>query len=238
MWSGPRNISTAMMRAFEARGDCQVLDEPFYAWYLSHSGVTHPLHDAVIASQPTRWDAVVASLLQPIDEPLYYQKHMAHHMVGDEDYGWLGSFQHAFLIRDPARMIASYQRKRESVVATDLGLARQRALYSQVCDLAESPPPIVDAADVLANPAAMLASLCNSLGIGFTDRMLRWRPGLRSTDGVWAPHWYNVVAETTGFEAAPSATPALDRAGRRVLSECEPDYQYFFERRLTNSAQT
>lgn len=232
MWSGPRNISTAMMRSFEARGDCSVSDEPFYAWYLANSDVQHPMHGAVLASQPTSWEGVVENLLQASERPFFYQKHMAHHMVGNEDYSWVSQIHHAFLVRNPAMMIASYQRKRETVEAADLGLARQRQLHQLIVDTTGQSPPIIDAADVLANPAALLSRLCAALDLPYTDAMLKWQPGIRPTDGVWAPHWYNVVAETTGFEPGVSSAAKLDSAGRQVLAECESDYDFFYSRRL------
>ncbi len=232
MWSGPRNISTALMRSFEARGDCKVVDEPFYAWYLANSDVRHPMHDAILSSQPTEWYAVVAGLLTSQDQPLCYQKHMAHHMVGDEDYDWLAQLVHAFLVRDPAAMIASYQQKRESVRAVDLGLERQKALYLEVVERTGQTPPIILAADVLSDPAGYLAALCRELNIPWTRSMLSWKSGPRDSDGVWAPHWYNVVMRTEGF-AQPSEQPIkLDAAGRRVLTDCEADFAFFFDRRL------
>ena len=234
MWSGPRNISTAMMRAFEARGDCAVVDEPFYAAYLAASGSDHPMQAAVLASQSVVPAEVVAALRRPLPDgaTLQYQKQMAHHMVFAVDTAWMASVRHAFLVRDPAAMIASYLKKRTHVVATDLGLARQRQLYESVLAATGVAPPIVDAADVLRDPSSLLRALCRALGIAYTDRMCQWPPGRRATDGVWAPHWYGAVERSTGFAPYVAAEPKLDEAAEQVRAECTQDYQFFYERRL------
>lgn len=234
MWSGPRNISTAMMRAFEARGDCAVVDEPFYAYYLAHAGVTHPMHDEVLASQPQRMQDVIAQLQAPLPggKALQYQKQMAHHMLGNIDSDWLGSLRHAFLIRDPAAMVASYAQKRETVSAVDLGLARQREIYAEVCSITGQMPPIIDAADVLANPQAMLRALCAALDIDYVGDMTRWPPGLRDTDGAWAPHWYHAVAASGGFEKPMPRQIALTDTQRSVVDHCYQDYRFLHEHRL------
>ncbi|MEL7536363.1 MAG: HAD family hydrolase [Pseudomonadota bacterium] len=234
MWSGPRNISTAMMRSFEARGDCEVVDEPFYAAYLAASGAEHPLRDAVLASQATEPAAVVDGLGRPLADgrTLQYQKQMAHHMVFAIDEAWLGTVRHAFLVRDPAAMIASYLTMRTSVVADDLGLARQREIYESVVARTGQTPPVVDAADVLRDPPAVLAELCTSLDVAYSPAMQAWPPGRRPSDGVWAPHWYAAVERSTGFAPYVEREAKLPPAALRVLADCEPDYRFFFDRRI------
>ncbi len=112
MWSGPRNISTALMRSFEARPDTVVVDEPLYAHYLAVTGIDHPGREHIMASQPTRWQEVAAGLTGPLpgDPAVHYQKHMAHHLLPGVGRDWLGGLTHAFLIRDPAHVVASYSR--------------------------------------------------------------------------------------------------------------------------------
>ena len=188
MWSGPRNISTAMMRAFENRGDTAVVDEPFYAAYLAATGIDHPMRDAVLASQPTDFSAAVATLLRPVAEAIQYQKHITTHMLPSFDLGWMAQCRSAFLVRDPARVVASYASKRETVTLADIGVARQWELFEREADRLGAPPPVLDADDVLADPARALAALCAALGITFTERMLRWPEGRRASDGVWAAH--------------------------------------------------
>ncbi len=234
MWSGPRNISTAMMRAFDARGDCTVVDEPFYAYYLSESGSEHPMGTEVLASQPQDWQAVVAGLMQPIaaGHSIQYQKQMAHHMVGDVGDDWFTRVRHAFLVRNPAEMIASYTEKRGSVVADDLGLARQVAIYKRAAELTGMDAPVIDASDVLKDPEAMLRILCKALGVAASANMTDWQPGRRDSDGVWASHWYNAVEASTGFAPYKEKHVCLSPEQESVLEQCREDYDFFFSRRL------
>lgn len=202
MWSGPRNVSTALMRSFEARGDCAVVDEPLYAAYLHASGLDHPGRDAILASQPTDPAAVLAALRAPRhDRPLQFEKHMAHHWPADWPLERLGDVRHAYLVRDPAAMVASYAKVRAMPRAEDLG-------FPQLLRLVEATPrPVVMDGDRLREaPATWLPALCEALGIAYTDRMLAWAQGSRPTDGVWAPHWYARVEASTGF--VPPTPPA------------------------------
>jgi Sulfotransferase domain len=203
MWSGPRNISTAMMRSFEARGDTAVSDEPFYAAYLARSGIDHPMREEVMASQPRDPSAVAALLLGPVpgNKPIWYQKHMTLHLLPGDGLDWMGQVRNAFLIRDPASVLASYALKRDDVTLADIGFVQQRELFESEAQRLGRPPPVVDAADIVARPARTLGRLCEALGIPYTPAMLRWLPGRRPTDGVWAPAWYQAVEKSTGFEA-------------------------------------
>jgi len=195
MWSGPRNISTAMMRSFGARPDTIVVDEPLYAHYLAKTGLDHPGRDHVLASQPQDWRPVAATLTAPLPDgvDVFYQKHMTHHLLPDIGREWLASLTHAYLIRDPAHVVASYARVRGTPTLEDLGYPQQISLFR------EFPGPVIDAADVLRDPHTVLTSLCEALGIAWDERMLHWEPGPRDTDGVWAPHWYASVESSTGF---------------------------------------
>lgn len=228
MWSGPRNISTAMMRAWEHRGDCAVSDEPLYAHYLAHTGLDHPGRDQVVQAGETDWRAVVGTLLGPAPggQPVWYQKHMAHHLLPHVDRGWIVGLRNVLLVRDPRAVVASYVKARAEVAAEDIGLPQQAALYDQLCE-AGAPPPVIDAADFLQAPAAHLRALCEWLGIPFTDRMLHWPAGPRESDGVWAPHWYARVRASTGFEApgGDARPPCLDGAAARVADACMPHYE-------------
>jgi hypothetical protein len=212
MWSGPRNISTAMMRSFGNRPDCAVVDEPFYAAYLHATGLDHPMRAEVLASQPHDPDVVARRLVEemPDGKPIYYQKHMTHHMIGSFDLGWMAQCRNVFLIRTPARVVASYARKRQQATLADLGFSRQAELFARECDRLGSAPPVIDADDVLANPRCALAKLCDELKIPFSERMLNWPPGRRASDGVWAAHWYEAVERSTGFEAPQTQTDAVD----------------------------
>ena len=233
MWSGPRNISTAMMRSFENRADCQVLDEPFYAAYLSKTGLDHPMRDEVLASQPTDWREVVAQLEQN-KAALVYEKHMAHHMLPEFGVEWSSKCLNSFLIREPEQVLASYVQKRGEVTLADIGFVRQRELFEREADRLGRAPPVVRGADMLANPRGVLGRLCDALGIVFDEAMLSWPAGPRASDGAWAPAWYDSVNSSTGF-AAPSHAPypPLPDDLRRIAEAARPHYEAMAEHRIT-----
>ena len=227
MWSGPRNISTAMMRSFEARGDSAVTDEPFYAAYLHRTGIDHPMRDAVIASQSLDPQEIAAMLTGPIpgDKPIWYQKHMTLHLIDGFDRGWMAQVRNAFLIRDPAAVLASYAAKRAEVTLADIGFVQQRELFDEEADRIGAAPPVVDAADILADPARVLRLLCTALQIPYTPAMLHWPRGRRASDGAWAPAWYAAVEDSTGFAApAPRELPAPSSYHRTLAEQAQPHY--------------
>ncbi len=233
MWSGPRNLSTAMMRSFGNRADTAVSDEPFYGAFLKTSGADHPMRETVIAAMDCDWASVARTLAGPAPEgrPIWYQKHMWHHIVGPIGYADFEGFTHAFLIRDPANMIASYLRKREAAAFEDFGLDRQAEFFEREADRLGAAPPVVDANDVLADPRGTLSALCVSLGIPFYPAMLSWAPGRRPTDGPWAPHWYHAVEASTGF-GPPHRLPALSDEARRLADRCRPYYEQLASHRI------
>jgi hypothetical protein len=207
MWSGPRNISTAMMRSFGSRADTLVVDEPLYAHYLVSTGIDHPARDAVIASQPASWRLVAESLVGPVPDhvEVLYQKHMTHHLLPGIERDWLRGFTHAYLIRDPAHVVASYAKVRVEPTLDDLGFAQQASLFAQF------PGPVVEASDVLLDPRGTLIRLCAALDIPWDAAMLHWPKGPRDTDGVWGPHWYGSVTASRCFapyDARPADVPA------------------------------
>ncbi len=205
MWSGPRNLSTALMRSFSARPDTAVLDEPFYAHYLRETGIDHPGREQIMATYENDWEKVTAMISGPIPggKTIWYQKHMAHHMLPHIDSQRLladGAFSHAFLIRNPAEVINSYTKVFSDMTLAETGLPYQVDLFSRVKKLTGKAPPVIDARDVLIDPRRTLAQLCLALEIPFTDRMLRWPKGPHPDDGVWGTHWYANVNGSTEFE--------------------------------------
>lgn len=234
MWSGPRNLSTAMMRSFGSRGDTFVSDEPFYGCFLKESGADHPMRDDVVAAMDCDWQSVMATLGgdPPGGEPVWYQKHMWHHMTGPIGHDDFEGFTQAFLIREPERMIASYLRKREVAAFEDFGMDRQAEFFDRECDQLGHAPPVIDANDVLANPAMVLSQLCQALGIGWEPAMLQWRAGRRDTDGPWAPHWYAAVERSTGFGPPELDKVALPDEARRVADRCRPYYERLAAHRI------
>lgn len=232
MWSGPRNLSTAMMRSFGARADTFVSDEPFYGAYLKATGDDQPMKEAVIASMDCDWHGVARTMSGACDRPVWYQKHMAHHMEGPVGIGDLNDHTHAFLIRDPRRVVASYAAKRVQVRPDHLGVARQQDYFDREADRLGQAPPVIDSADILADPPAMLASLCTALNIDWDPAMLHWPPGRRDTDGIWAAHWYGAVEASTGFGAPETEEPKLDAEAEAVAAACAPHYAYLAAHRL------
>jgi hypothetical protein len=235
MWSGPRNISTAMMRSFEARGDTAVVDEPFYAAYLIRTGLDHPMREEVIASQSTDPRDIQRVLLGPVPggKAVWYQKHMTLHVLPGSALDWMARVRNAFLIRNPRAVLASYALKRAAVTSSDIGYRQQRELFEREADRLGVAPPVVDAADVLENPRATLARLCAALGIPFTSSMLRWPAGRRVTDGVWAPAWYRSVERSTGFEPqGPTRDAPLPPHLQALADEAQPHYEALRSHRI------
>ena len=234
MWSGPRNISTAMMRSWGNRPDTRVVDEPFYAHYLQVSRARHPGADEVIATGETDWRKVVQQLVGevPGGKPIFYQKHMTHHMLPHISRDWLAAVTNCFLIREPSEVISSYMKKNHEPSIDDLGLRQQAEIFDLVCAQTGALPPVVDAEDVLNDPRRTLGLLCEALGVEFTHAMLSWPPGLRETDGVWARHWYTEVANSTGFRAPAARERELPTRLEHVYSACREIYDRLSEHRL------
>ena len=232
VWSGPRNISTALMRSWGNRPDTLVVDEPLYAHYLEATGLEHPGRDEVVAAGEVDWRRVVATLLGPVPDGtrVFYQKHMAHHLLPGIDRDWLAGLTNVLLIRDPREVVASYVRARRDVAAEDIGLPQQARLHDELAAVGR-PPPVIDAGDFLARPEAYLRALCAHVGVAFTDRMLAWAPGPRDTDGVWGRHWYAAVWASTGFAPPRPGAPRLAGPHAAVAERCLPLYARLHEAR-------
>lgn len=223
-----------MMRSFGSRSDTFVSDEPFYGAYLQATRDPQPMSDEVIASMDCDWQSVARAMAgsPPAEAPIWYQKHMAHHMVGPIAHDDLPGLRHAFLIRDPARVVASYASKRVAVRPDHLGVERQVEFFEREADRLGRAPPVIDSADILRDPATMLEKLCEALGICWDPAMLRWEPGVRETDGIWASHWYDAVATSTGFGSPDEHPVELGDDGQRVADACRPHYERLAEHRI------
>jgi hypothetical protein len=229
MWSGPRTLSTALMRAWGHRADTAVVDEPLYAYYLRHTTVDHPGRDQILAAQSDDWRTVVAGLVGgalPAGATVAYQKHMAHHVLPGIDLETLAPLRHAHLIRDPRALLASYARVRNTPTLDDLGLPRQVELHRRFGG------PVVDAGELLRDPVGILTRLCGALGVAMDPAMLSWPAGPRPTDGVWADHWYASVRASTGFGPPPGTPPDLPDRLLPLLDRCRPLYDTLWRRRL------
>lgn len=236
MWSGPRNLSTALMRAFEQRNDTEVIDEPMYAHYLCQTGLEHPGRTQIVASQPQTWPELRRWVTgsPPHGAPVWFHKQMAHHLIPEVmGWDWLRHFRHAFLIRDPAYVVASYIRRRPTPTLADLGFATQHQLFVYATKIHGTPPPVIDADELLQNPRGMLAALCTELGLEFQASMLSWPPGRRSTDGVWAEYWYDAVEASTGFHPYKARTVDVPNHYRELVERAQALQQPLHEARLT-----
>jgi hypothetical protein len=237
MWSGPRNISTAMMRSWGNRADTFVCDEPFYAHYLNETRLEHPGMDEVIASQPTDWREVVRWLTGPVpgNKAIFYQKQMSHHLLPAIGRDWLENVTNAFLIRDPQDMILSLSKVLSEVRLVDTGLPQQLEIFEQVRRKGYK-PAVVDSRDVQNHPETVLPKLCEVLEVDFDPAMLSWPVGRRETDGIWAKYWYANVEKTTCFEPYKSKSEPTPEALRPILSECIEIYNRLAEFRITPSS--
>jgi hypothetical protein len=233
-WSGPRNISTAMLRSWGSRDDTYVTDEPLYAHYLLEHGLEHPGREEVLACHESDAAKVIAWLTGPVPggKRIWYQKHMAHHLLPDVPRGWLDEVRHCFLIREPREMLASLAKVLPHPALPDTGLPQQLEILGRERSRLGRTPPIVDARDVLEQPRRTLDLLCTALAVPFQERMLSWPPGARDTDGVWAKHWYDTVERSTGFEPYRPKQVDVPEELRGVLAEAERCYAELYVQRL------
>ena len=233
MWSGPRNLSTAMMYAFANRANFAAVDEPFYAAYLAATGLEHPMQEEILAAQPTDPAAVVAQLTGPVPggKAHFYQKHMTHHVFAGMPTDWMDDMVNVFLIRHPARVIASYGLKRENPTLDDIGFWQQADLFDRV-EAAHGKAVVVDSHDIRDNPEGMLRALCAEIGLEFDPAMLHWPAGGKDCDGVWAPHWYGAVWKSTGFAGQEGPLPEVPENLQAVLEGAMPHYERLAARAL------
>ena len=234
-WSGPRNISTAMMRAWENRADCGVWDEPFYGPYLIETGLDHPGRDEILANVPLDADEIARRCAgdAPGGAPIFFQKHMCQHMLPDMPLDWMATCRHVFLIRDPAKVAASFAATTGHATEDDLGSARQRELYDIACDMTGHDWPVIEGRDVLNDPEGMLRALCAALDVPFDPSMLNWPTGRRDSDGAWAPYWYKRVEASTGFEKPRPSPHILADDLLPVVEACRPHYEALRQKRIT-----
>jgi len=231
MWSGPRNISTALMRSWASRSDTKVIDEPFYAHYLQYTGYNHPGADEVIAAYETDWRRVIDGLLPgrandgSSDEKIVYQKHMTQHMLEHIDRSWIAQVSNCFLIRDPRRMLLSFSKVIPDPRLDQLGLVQQVEIFQHVRRVTGSVPPVISSRGVLSDPEGSLRKLCALLDLPFESAMLSWQAGRHDSDGVWAKHWYASVEKSTGFAPYEHDDSPLPKHLRGLLDECQGLYE-------------
>lgn len=221
MWSGPRNLSTAMMYAFGNRPDFAIWDEPFYAPYLAKTGYDHPMAAEIIAAHESDPEKVAERCLDtiPAQKPHFYMKHMPHHMIDGFPTVWAKECINIHLIRHPARVIASYGVKRSDITDDDIGFRQQAELFDQIGGV------VIDSADIRQDPENMLKKLCAAIDLPFDPAMLSWSAGPRADDGIWAAHWYNAVHKSTGFAGAEGDLPILTGRDVNLLENALPHYE-------------
>ncbi|MDG2474615.1 MAG: HAD family hydrolase [Paracoccaceae bacterium] len=220
MWSGPRNLSTALMRSFASRIDCTVIDEPFYAAYLKASEIEHPMKDLILKTYNVDPKEVAQNCVESeVNTKIQYQKHMTHHMLDPFDRSFVYSVSNAFLVRSPEKVIKSFGKKIADFALKDLGYIQQVDLFDMVCNKVGSPPPVIDADDLCANPAVILPKLCTKLGISYSDKMLAWSTGSHSYDGVWGRYWYRSVNKSSGFIPPEDNFDKLSSFQRNLINE-------------------
>ena len=234
MWSGPRNLSTAMMYSFGARSDCAVWDEPFYAAYLTATGLDHPMRAEILAAGESDAKVVAARCLGDIPDgkTVFYQKHMTHHMVSAIDRKWMNHVTNIFLIRDPAKVIASYNAKRENPTLDDIGFKQQAEIFDQIVRETGEIPVVMDSDDILANPETVLRGICNHIGLSFQSNMLNWPTGGHKDDGAWASHWYKSVWGSDGFAKPAASISELSDEGSALCEQALPYYEKLREHRI------
>ena len=237
MWSGPRNISTALMRSFGNRPDTFVTDEPLYGHFLKKTGIQHPGREEIIQSQNTDWKKITGELCGtiPTNKSVWYQKHMVHHITGNMNFEWTKYLTNCFLIRHPRDVITSYKKKYTITSAAQLGYPQQKRLYDWMCLKRIKKPPIIEANDIVKDPKQVLCFLCSELNIEFYESMLSWEPGPRDTDGVWSKYWYENVNRSSGFMPLKTTSKEIPNELESIYSECLETYSYFYDRKEFNA---
>ncbi len=228
MWSGPRNLSTAMMYCFGARSDCAVWDEPFYGPYLAATGIDHPMAKEIMEAHETDASRVAARCVGPVPngKSVFYMKHMPHHMIAGMPLDWAEACMHVHLIRHPARVVASYAAKREEMTLSDIGFEQQFQLFNKIGGI------VVDSSDIRAAPESMVPALCAEIGLEFQPQMLSWPSGGHPDDGIWARHWYGAIHKSTGFAGPEGPLPELEGAALQLAEDALPHYESLARHKL------
>lgn len=223
-WSGPRNVSTALMRSFAQRADARAFDEPLYGHYLKTTGAPHPGRDELIEVLETDPETIIATtILGPSDREVVFFKQMVHHLTPDLDLRFLDRCVNVLLIRDPAEVIASLVHQLPEPTMRDVGLERQAALFHDLRSRGQE-PPVLDAKQLLLDPERVLKELCSRIRLEWDPAMLSWEAGPHPEDGVWAKYWYDNVQTSAGFAPYRAKSREVPGSCRELLAECRIHY--------------
>ena len=228
MWSGPRNISTALMRAFENRNDTYVWDEPFYAYYLFKTNINHPLKKEIIKKYDINEKIIIKKILQnpPKNKDVFYQKHMTHHILEETNIDWIKQGINCFLLRKPSKVISSYIKKQKLLNSEEIGFPKQLKIFNMLHS-ANKKIIVINADNLLKSPKETLVKLCNLIDIPYSDKMIKWKKGHRDTDGLWSKVWYNSVINSTSFKKNIKKNNIfIPKEYKKILDECNEIYYY------------
>jgi len=236
MWSGPRNISTALMRSFENRSDTAVIDEPFYSFFLKNTGIKHPIYKEVIEKYDSSWNNITNTLIGsiPNNKNIWYQKLMTHHWVDNQPLDWTINTINCFLIRNPKNVILSYLKIYKDVTPELIGLPQQIKIFNYVIKKTNKIPTVISSEDILKTPKLMLKKLCHLLEIPFLEQMLSWPMGPRDSDGIWGKYWYRNVVKTSSFSNPPKKNEKFPKEFSSLLDECNEYYKQIEKYKITN----
>ena len=229
-WSGPRNISTALMRSWSSRKDTFVTDEPFYAYYLKETKLKHPLYKEIIDKYSSNYDEVVNYLINriPKDKKIWYQKHMAHHIFSFNNIEWINNCENCILLRHPKEVISSYSKKNKLNSVEELGYPQQYEIIKYLKKINKS-YVIIDSSELLKNPEKVLSNWCMKINIKFDKSMLRWEKGNYDSDGIWWKSWYDNVIKTTGFKEYEKKDINIENKYDSIYNESMKYYTYLKE---------
>jgi len=234
MWSGPRNVSTALMRSFENRDDTFVWDEPLYSYYLKETGKTHPIGKEIINTYSFDLNEIIKNISKDYGtKKIHYQKHMAHHILEKTPIDWIKFGINCFLIRHPKEVISSYIKKNKLIESFDIGFPNQFRIFKRVIDLNQN-LIVINAKDLLNNPTNILQKLCNKLNISYDNKMLNWPKGPRDSDGIWSKFWYGSVNQSSGFEIHKNQEFKIPSKYTDIYKECLEIYSELNSYSLNN----
>ena len=231
LWSGPRNVSTALMYSFLQHPAIHVIDEPLYAHYLSKTSVSHPGDKEVLLTMEHDGEKVLKKIVSETKKfQIVFLKNMAHHWIG-LDSSWLDKYDNIFLIRDPKQMLPSLVNQLPKPILRDTGLKTQVEIYDRLQKQGKQ-PIIIDAKYLLKNPKKILRIVFKHLGLPFSTRMLKWPKGPKREDGIWAKYWYHNVHQSEEFTPYYAKKEPFPEHLNELLDECTPYYQYLTKRSI------